>query len=224
MNEPNDPNARPHPSTVEEPTSARRDHPERDRVAGDDGGYHRDRPEDRVVERDTGRRETRVDDEPAQRVAAPAGDQAVLGKDRPGREGGDERRSSARRLGEPHDVQPPAARAGEAEQGLTGSARQRETASTETGTEPRAPLIHPDRAHEFQRQWTALKADFVDEPRYAVRRANQLVGEVLTELEELFRAQRAELEHGLDDDSASTEHLRIALGRYRSFFDRLLSF
>jgi hypothetical protein len=40
----------------------------------------------------------------------------------------------------------------------------------------------------------------------------------------LFRAQRAELEPGLDDDSASTEHLRIALGRYRSFFDRLLSF
>ncbi len=51
-----------------------------------------------------------------------------------------------------------------------------------------------------------------------------LVGEVLDELEELFRSQRADLEHGLDSDQTSTEDLRQALGRYRSFFDRLLTF
>jgi hypothetical protein len=57
-----------------------------------------------------------------------------------------------------------------------------------------------------------------------VRGANELVGEVLDELEELFRRQRADLEHGLDSEQTSTEDLRQALGRYRSFFDRLLSF
>jgi hypothetical protein len=51
-----------------------------------------------------------------------------------------------------------------------------------------------------------------------------LVGEVLDELEELFRRQRADLEHGLDSDQTTTEDMRQALGRYRSFFDRLLSF
>ena len=57
-----------------------------------------------------------------------------------------------------------------------------------------------------------------------MRGANELVGEVLDELEELFRRQRTDLEHGLDSEQATTEDLRQALGRYRSFFDRLLSF
>ena len=47
---------------------------------------------------------------------------------------------------------------------------------------------------------------------------------MLDELEELFRRQRADLEHGLDSEQTTTEDLRQALGRYRSFFDRLLSF
>jgi len=47
---------------------------------------------------------------------------------------------------------------------------------------------------------------------------------VLDELEELFRRQRTDLEHGLDSEQTTTEDLRQALRRYRSFFDRLLSF
>jgi hypothetical protein len=64
---------------------------------------------------------------------------------------------------------------------------------------------------------------FVDEPRQAVARADTLVGEVLDELETLFREQRRQIEQGLDNDEASTEDLRLALRRYRSFFDRLLA-
>ena len=85
-------------------------------------------------------------------------------------------------------------------------------------------LIAPDRARSYQERWNGLKGQFVDDPRHAVRRANGLVGEVLGELEEVFRRQRGELERGLDDDRSSTEDLRLALGRYREFFDRLLSF
>jgi hypothetical protein len=105
--------------------------------------------------------------------------------------------------------------AGEAEAGAdrqAGDERQRTT------------LIARDHAETYNSRWNQLKSEFVDDPRSAVRGANQLVGEVLDELEELFRSQRADLEHGLDSEQASTEDLRLALGRYRSFFDRLLSF
>ncbi|MFC7658209.1 hypothetical protein ACFQV8_19915 [Pseudonocardia benzenivorans] len=80
------------------------------------------------------------------------------------------------------------------------------------------------RAADYQQRWESLKAHFVDEPRTAVRGANELVGEVLDDIEAMFRQQRGELERDLHDDAASTEDLRLALGRYRTFFDRLLSF
>ena len=88
----------------------------------------------------------------------------------------------------------------------------------------RATLIEPERAESYNSRWNELKGEFVDDPRRSVRGANELVGEVLDELEELFRSQRADLEHGLDSEQTTTEDLRQALGRYRSFFDRLLSF
>ena len=88
----------------------------------------------------------------------------------------------------------------------------------------RATLIAPERAEAYNSRWNELKGEFVDEPRRAVRGANELVGQVLDELEELFRRQRSALEQGLDSEQTSTEDLRLALGRYRSFFDRLLSF
>jgi len=87
-----------------------------------------------------------------------------------------------------------------------------------------ATLIAEDKAESYRGRWNELKGEFVDEPRRAVRGANELVGEVLDELEQLFRRQRDELEKGLNSDDTSTEDLRQALGNYRSFFDRLLSF
>jgi hypothetical protein len=91
-----------------------------------------------------------------------------------------------------------------------------------SGTRER--LVPADRADDYGRRWDALKGDFVDEPRRAVRQADELVGELLDELQRLFGDQRRNLEQGFDHDRASTEDLRLALRRYRSFFDRLLSF
>ncbi|WP_344026363.1 hypothetical protein, partial [Pseudonocardia kongjuensis] len=95
------------------------------------------------------------------------------------------------------------------------------------GTADPAPggssLIPPDRAGRYQERWNVLKGEFVDEPRRAVHGANELVGEVLDELESLFRNQRDDLEQQFSHQDASTEDLRQALGRYREFFDRLLS-
>jgi len=64
----------------------------------------------------------------------------------------------------------------------------------------------------------------VDEPRKAVQDADGLVAAAIKRLSEVFAEERSKLEHEWDrGDSVSTEDLRIALRRYRSFFDRLLS-
>jgi hypothetical protein len=124
--------------------------------------------------------------------------------------------SAAERLGGPTERERRQARPSRAEAGA-------EDQLAAAGRE-RANLIAPERAETYNSRWNELKGEFVDEPRGAVRGANELVGQVLDELEELFRRQRSELEQGLDSEQASTEDLRLALGRYRSFFDRLLSF
>jgi hypothetical protein len=93
----------------------------------------------------------------------------------------------------------------------------------DTGVTQRTSLIEPERAESYNSRWKELKGEFVDDPRGAVRGANEVVGEVLDELEELFRRQRTDLEEGLDSEQTTTEDLRQALIRCRSFFDRLLS-
>ncbi len=91
------------------------------------------------------------------------------------------------------------------------------------GDEARERLVPEDRAASYGSRWDAVKGTFVDEPRKAVAEADGLVGELLDELETLFRDQRRRIEEGLDADDTSTEDLRLALRRYRSFFDRLLA-
>ena len=94
----------------------------------------------------------------------------------------------------------------------------------DSGVRQHTSLIESERAEGYDTRWKELKGEFVDDPRGAVRGANELVGEVLDELEELFRRQRSDFEHSLDSEQTTTEDLRQALIRYRFFFDRLLSF
>jgi hypothetical protein len=52
-----------------------------------------------------------------------------------------------------------------------------------------------------------------------------LVANVVKRIAEQFSTERAQLEKQWDSgDNVSTEDLRQALKRYRSFFDRLLAF
>jgi len=103
----------------------------------------------------------------------------------------------------------------------TGAAHHDATADGDG--EDRPALVTRDRAESYSTRWDGVKGAFVDEPRRAVADADALVGELLDELQELFRQQRTQIEQGLDRDETSTEDLRVALRRYRSFFDRLLS-
>jgi hypothetical protein len=77
---------------------------------------------------------------------------------------------------------------------------------------------------DFRSQWSKLQAGFVDEPRRAVESADKLVAAVMQRLADGFASERSGLEKQWDSgDNVSTEDLRIALQRYRSFFDRLLT-
>jgi hypothetical protein len=107
--------------------------------------------------------------------------------------------------------------------GTTATGTARGTAPRGPGDEQLERLVPRDRVSDYTARWDAVKGEFVDEPRRAVAKADQLVGELLDELDRLFRKQRSDLEHGLDADETSTEDLRLALRRYRSFFDRLLA-
>jgi hypothetical protein len=147
------------------------------------------------------------------------------------------------------DLNPPPASTGDREQGHAGTAQQvvdlaenrtssdaanGNTGAAHTGAgrsgghdEPdkraHEPLVPQQRSAAYIARWDQVKGGFVDEPRQAVAAADQLVSELLEELQELFRRQRHDIEQGLDADETSTEDLRVALRRYRSFFDRLLS-
>ncbi|HEY4024710.1 MAG TPA: hypothetical protein VGM75_38900, partial [Pseudonocardiaceae bacterium] len=107
----------------------------------------------------------------------------------------------------------------------TGTVRGAATLGAGAGVGAGAParLIPARRVEEYTARWNSVKGAFVDEPRQAVGQADQLVRELLNELHEVFGNQRHDFEHDLDAGEASTEDLRLTLGRYRSFFDRLLS-
>jgi len=100
------------------------------------------------------------------------------------------------------------------------------TGTTDTtgasGIDDAAPLL-PD-GEGFQSRWEEIQVRFVDEPRGAVEDADALVATVMQRLAEGFAQERERLEAqwGRGED-ISTEDLRIALQRYRSFFQRLLS-
>ena len=85
------------------------------------------------------------------------------------------------------------------------------------------PLLKPDETALYQSRWEECLRGFVDEPRGSVQQADELVADVIRELANEFAGERGRLEEQWGrGDEVSTEELRIALQRYRSFFNRLL--
>ena len=110
---------------------------------------------------------------------------------------------------------------------VSASARQDEgepTTASDARGEDRAPLFPSDDAERFRRRWEELQAGFVDRPREMVEEADDLVGELMQQLTAGFDNERTSLEAQWEKgEDISTEDLRVALKRYRSFFNRLLS-
>src|SRR6185437_14624382 len=91
-----------------------------------------------------------------------------------------------------------------------------------TATSEPVPLFSESEMKDFRSQWSNLQTGFVDEPRRTVEGADKLVAAVMQRLAEGFANERSNLEKQCDrGDNVSTEDLRVALQRYRSFFDRL---
>jgi hypothetical protein len=85
-------------------------------------------------------------------------------------------------------------------------------------------LLAADDAEAFRARWTDVQHGFVDAPRQAVAQADGLVAELMQHLAKTFADERGRLEGQWDQgDDVSTEDLRTAFQRYRSFFERLLT-
>jgi hypothetical protein len=110
-------------------------------------------------------------------------------------------------------------------QGSAGSDVQQETVTTTESTSSNdAPLFESSDADSFRARWREVQAAFVDDPQAAVQQADGLVAETMKRLAQIFADERQGLESQWSSGGdVDTEALRVALQRYRSFFDRLLS-
>ena len=85
-------------------------------------------------------------------------------------------------------------------------------------------LLAQQQVDDFHSRWTTVQTSFIDEPRRAVKDADDLVLAAIKQLSDAFSNQRNQLERQWSrGDEVSTEDLRLALQQYRSFFSRLLS-
>ena len=99
-----------------------------------------------------------------------------------------------------------------------------ESAAVRPVEESHATLFDDDEGRGLRSRWEAIQTGFVDEPRAAVEQADALVTQIMSRLTQVFADERSTLEQQWSrGDNVSTEDLRVALKRYRAFFERLLS-
>jgi hypothetical protein len=118
-----------------------------------------------------------------------------------------------------------------------GNAEPREAADTRAHTGARQSSQSQQQGHAPREGYAPRGADsqresletsshsgFVDDPRQAVRAGDELVAQVMSNLANTFAEERSRVEGQLDQTGdGTTENLRVALRRYRSFFERLLA-
>jgi hypothetical protein len=89
--------------------------------------------------------------------------------------------------------------------------------------EPMPQLFADQDVDRFRQDWQAIQIAFVDDPKRAVSEADELVAAVIQSLAATFASHKSDLESQWRQGEAATEDLRVALRRYRSFFNQLLS-
>lgn len=84
------------------------------------------------------------------------------------------------------------------------------------------PLL--DGTGDWAGRWEEIQVRFVEQPRRSIEDADALVDEIIGQLTARFADERERLERQWSAGSEpATEDLRLALQRYRAFFDRLLA-
>lgn len=132
------------------------------------------------------------------------------------------RRTGDDRTGRPTPDSPTTRRT--AEEAATHRTPNGHSASPVTDGEPApAPMFQPDHVERFRARWQQIQVGFVDDPREAVRSADELLAEVIRSLSTTVDEHKQKLAGTWRQASADqTEDLRQTLRRYRSFVDRLL--
>jgi hypothetical protein len=93
----------------------------------------------------------------------------------------------------------------------------------ETSAGSLVALLNREESEHFRTRWNEIQGKFVDEPRAAVQQADGLVSEVIEKITQMFTSEHSMLEgEWKQGNDVSTEDLRKALKRYRSFFNRLV--
>lgn len=92
-------------------------------------------------------------------------------------------------------------------------------------TEELVPLFEEEAAKKFRSRWLGIQSKFVDDPRDSVKQADDLVADIIKSVTMSFADRRMDLEKQWNsgENNISTEDMRLALKRYRSFFERLLT-
>jgi len=97
-------------------------------------------------------------------------------------------------------------------------------AATDPTQEELLPLFEDESARKFRSRWLSIQSKFVDDPRDAVKQADDLVADIIKNVTMSFSDRRVSLEQQWNSgENISTEDMRVTLKRYRSFFERLLS-
>lgn len=137
----------------------------------------------------------------------------------------DERAVEEADMGEFQSLQEQEIATGDVEEPMTVEA------SAADGDATRAPaetadgaLLPQDQSERFSSRWEEIQASFVDRPQEAVEEADSLVADLMQRVTGNLTQERERLESQWARGSeVSTEDLRVALTRYRAFFERLLS-
>ncbi|MFJ5992541.1 hypothetical protein [Lentzea sp. NPDC092896] len=103
----------------------------------------------------------------------------------------------------------------------TERGEQHHTEQQPTGSQ-RADQQRADQklSSKLEEEWQSVQYDFVDDPKAAVRKADDLVSRALEELNTRHRSLTKQLEGNGDPQ---TEDLRLALHRYRELFKSLVA-
>jgi hypothetical protein len=86
------------------------------------------------------------------------------------------------------------------------------------------PLYDEHEITDMRTRWQRIQGEFVDDPHASVEQADKLVATAIQRLAGIFAKEKSDLEATWSrGNEISTEEMRQALRRYRSFFDRILT-
>ena len=95
--------------------------------------------------------------------------------------------------------------------------------TTQSEQQAKERFFSPEQENQFRSRWNEIQIEFVSDPWKSAEDANKLISDMVQTLEKQLSDRRTNLEQGWQQGKPSTEDLRVAIGHYRSFFDRLLA-